>query len=115
MKNLIDRPDIVAVILEALEVWCIHYKLTGSPSETPRYSQIMSMYWTTGLDEDDDYILRSTQKALWYPLNFNQEQKQFLRDLELEVIKGHTTKLWDQYKRLRTDYLRENHPTISVY
>lgn len=88
-------------LLPVLEQWCITYKLIGSQDETPRYSQLLPL-------DGENYVLKSTQKRLFYELDLS-EAENFL------LINTDTKTLWAWWKDQRTKYLLENHPTISIY
>ena len=92
--------SIKAKALKALELWAMTFKLIGSPEETPRFSQLMR--------RGDVYVLKSTQKDLFYDLGLTEEENNLL-------LYADTRKLWDWWKQIRTEYLLENHKTINPY
>lgn len=102
------NPQIEKVLIDkftpVLKLWCNTFKLIGTPAETPRYSQIM-------VNREEDVILQSTQKNLFYIPQLTKEEKEIITNAYLEDPDG----LWQQWKQFRTQYLTENHKTISPY
>lgn len=99
-KNTSKLDELLPTLLPVLEQWVITYKLIGSEDETPRYSQLMR--------KDGVFVLKSTQKNLFYELDLSPQQIAML-----EFSDGNT--VWQWWKEQRTKYLLENHPTLSVY
>jgi hypothetical protein len=92
-------------LLDALEHWCISYKLIGSKGETPRYSQVLN-----DLDEYDGklFYLKSTVSRIRYSLNLTKEES-------IALLQMDTYKRWAWWKEIRTKHLIDNHPTINPY
>lgn len=97
-KVLIDK------FIPVLELWCNTFKLIGTPAETPRYSQIM-------VNREEDVILESTQKSLFYIPQLTEEEKNII----LQAYYDNSDGLWKQWREFRTKYIAENHKTISPY
>ncbi len=89
-------------MIEQLDLWCGMYKIIGSKGETPRYSQILR----SGFGLDGDYQLKSTISGVCYKLELTKEEERALDEHE---------DTWAWWKSIRTEYLKENHPTISPY
>lgn len=87
----------------ALDQWCSMFMTIGFPQETPRYSQIFEK------DDTDEYILKSTVSGVWHKVDLTDEEIKFLRGKQLDQ------QLWDWWKRIRTDHLVKNYPTINAY
>ena len=101
MKNTVIPECIISKAIAALDLWACHFKVIGSRDETPRYAQLM-------VDDNGVFALRSTQKKLFYDLHLTDAENEFLTHMDFQ-------KRWNTWKEIRTAYLLENHPTISVY
>jgi hypothetical protein len=91
-------------IQSALEKWCVAYKVIGVGFESPRWSQILSK-------ESDEYryTLQSTVSHIWYEIGLTAEEEKVIDNMQDKQ------ELWNWYKKLRTEYLINNHPTINPY
>lgn len=88
-------------IKENLDYWmhknCQLFMTIGTPSETPRYFNFGDF------DKDTkELTIKSTQRNLGFkiPTNFNR------------VV---VDDFWRQFKAYRTEFLKENYPTINPY
>lgn len=89
-------------LLQKLDIWCNHFMLIGSMSETPRYSQVLQDY------ESDKYLLKSTVTSIYYDVEFTEEEEVWLNKMQ------HKGKLWGWWKQIRTKHLTK-YPTIKAY
>ena len=106
MKNTAKLKDIKAKALKALDLWAEHFKFIGNGgNETPRYSQLMQL---NDYESDSPYVLKSTQKRLFYELGLNEDEHEALRWMDSE-------KRWKWWREVRTAHLIANHPTIKPY
>ena len=87
----------------ALDQWCSMFMTIGFHHETPRYSQILQD------DVSKEYLLQSTVSHVWHKVDLTDEEVKFLRG------KQQDQQLWDWWKRIRTDHLVNNYPTINAY
>jgi hypothetical protein len=87
-----------------LAQWCQTFVVIGSPSDTPRYSQIL-------LDSDEDkYKLQSTiSSGNTIDLDLTEDEFNILRKAHNRNI------LWNTWKQMRTEFLEEYFPTIKSY
>ena len=90
-------------LLEKLDLWCNHFMLIGTMSETPRYSQILKDY------ENDKYSLQSTVTSVYYDVEFTKEEEQVLDKMQ------HKGELWNWWKQIRTKHIATKYPTIKAY
>ena len=90
-------------ILKAFEKNCLMFKMIGSEGETPRY-------FNYGGYEDRVLTFASTQNSkLFFKILISVEDNR-----EVERILNHgNEEIWEWFKRLRTNYLIDNHPTIE--
>jgi len=73
------------------------YKVIGTPLETPRYFNFRNFNEDTKV-----LIIGSTQNSLAFEIQTNFKW--------VDV-----NDFWAQFKEFRTDYLKENHPTIETF
>ena len=96
-------------MLDALHIWAITYKVVGSPSETPRFSQILRSDF--GENEDRPFYLKSTVSGIKYKLDLTPDEYKVVLDKQQRL----DYELWDWWKIARTEYLIKHHPTINPY
>ncbi len=90
-------------LLEVLDEWCISFMLIGTPSETPRYSQVMCN------DDVSNWRLESTVSSIHYNIDWTKEELNFLYKRQRDQ------ELWDWWKHIRTEHLESNYKTIKSY
>ena len=98
MEQLI-KDQIKAKILPVLNQWAVTFKLIGTDSETPRFSQLLT--------QGGKFVLKSTQKNLFYNLDLTEAEERYLFLMDSEDR-------WNWYKQLRTEFLASKHPTIKL-
>lgn len=87
--------------LDALNQWACDFMIVGNGgNETPRYSQLMT--------REGVFVLKSTQKDLFYDLNLTPEEHDALDNVE------HYSR-WAQWKEARTAHLLTHFKTIKPY
>ena len=91
--------QIKAKILPVLNQWAVTFKVIGTDSETPRFSQLLT--------KDQKFVLKSTQKDLFYNLDLTEAEERYLFLMDSQDR-------WDWYKQIRTNFLAANHPTIKL-
>lgn len=98
-------PEIKGKFLSALNQWANDFKIIGDGgNETPRYSQIMRH------PETDEIVLKSTQKLLFYEVDLTEKEREYMN-----MVQRHEyTELWNEWKGIRTNFLKQNHPTIPT-
>jgi len=86
--------------------WANDFKIIGNgDNETPRYSQLMKL---DDYDSDSPYVLKSTQKRLFYELGLTEEE-------QFELTNMDANERWKAWKEIRTAHLLEHHNTIHPY
>lgn len=84
-------------LLDALDIWCQDFMILGTPSETPRYSQVI------------DKTLKSTIMDIYYTIDFSLEEMLWIDEMQEDE------RLWSWWKQVRTDHLVNNYKTINPY
>ena len=88
-------------LLSALNRWANDFKVIGmSNSESPRWAQIMS--------QDGTVVLKSTQTPIWYEIP--DERLHLLRKVQML----YSSEVWAEFREMRNEFLRINHPTIKL-
>jgi hypothetical protein len=117
--KLEDNLELVNKILVTLQTWCENYEAKNYEKgnfrgmiETPRYSQLARKRINT----NKVWALYSTQDStLFYEIE-NLTDDEILLLNKLNNISATTPEsLWNQYKKIRTEYLIENYPAIDPY
>ncbi len=96
--------SVVTKALEALDQWANTFMVIGSRDETPRYSQLMNRYD----DLEGGWVLKSTQRNLFYHLDLTPEEHEALTLMNPD-------ERWNQWRKIRTKHLIENYKTINPY
>lgn len=106
MRQSAIPESIKAKALKALDLWAEHFKFIGNGGdETPRYSQLMRI---DDRDSDSPYVLKSTQKRLFYELDLTDAEQKWLSYMD-------SNERWKAWREMRTAHLLEHHKTIKAY
>lgn len=108
MKNQTDYiTPIKDQLDENMHLHCSVFTTIGSQIETPRY------YNYGGYDEETKQIkIQSTQTdKLFFLVDISEQSKEYIDDFiyEIDIVDD----FWAQFKEYRTNFLKENYPTIN--
>tara|TARA_R110002020_G_scaffold354992_1_gene567755 strand:- start:2559 stop:2924 length:366 start_codon:yes stop_codon:yes gene_type:complete len=113
MKKLRGNKDIIDKyedrILSALNDYCISYKLIG----TNTWERNESPRWMNGAKYDEEnhrVYFKSTGCSTYFWVKIDEEDREEMQ----EFLRKNSAWMWDWFKKRRTNFLIEYHPTIDA-
>jgi hypothetical protein len=92
---------------ENMHLHCSVFTTIGSQLETPRY------YNFGGYDSENKQLkIKSTQTdRLFFWVNISNQSEEYIDDFIHQI--DFVNEFWAQFKEYRTNFLKENYPTIN--